>query len=106
MIVIAVEKQVRPVRKMLLNRSTPPPPPLPPPPREQMRTSWIMKGIQRSPEGGGYVLAFDTPQGPKRLHAKVAVCTAPAHRLSDLEGLRVRTTASRGLCVGRRGVAD
>lgn len=55
---------------------------------DKMRTSWIMKGIQRSPEGGGYVLAFDTPQGPKRLHAKVAVCTAPAHRLSDLEGLR------------------
>lgn len=65
--------------------------------REQMRTSWIMKGIQRSPEGGGYVLAFDTPQGPKRLHAKVAVCTAPAHRLSGVEGLRVRTMVGRAL---------
>lgn len=47
-----------------------------------------MKGIKRSPDGG-YLLAFDTPKGPKRLQAKVAVCTAPAHRLSNVEGLRV-----------------
>lgn len=58
--------------------------------REQMRTSWVMQGIKRSPEGG-YILAFNTPEGPKRLQAKVAVCTAPAHRLTNVEGLRVRT---------------
>lgn len=59
------------------------------PARAQMRTSWAMRGIKRSPEGG-YILAFDTPEGPKRLQAKVAVCTAPAHRLSAVEGLTVR----------------
>lgn len=75
------------IRKEATTESTPPPLP-PSPSREQMRTSWVMKGIKRSPDGG-YLLAFDTPQGPKRLEAKVAVCTAPAHRLSDVEGLRV-----------------
>ncbi|CAM9814729.1 unnamed protein product, partial [Ectocarpus sp. 12 AP-2014] len=55
--------------------------------KDKMRTSWVMKGIKRS-ENGGYLLAFDTPKGPKRLQAKVAVCTAPAHRLASVEGLR------------------
>lgn len=63
-------------------------------PGRQMRTSWVMKGIKKSPEGG-YVLAFNTPEGPKRLQAKVAVCTAPAHRLMNLEGLRVRALVFR-----------
>lgn len=52
-----------------------------------------MQGIQRSPEGG-YILAFKTPEGPRRLHAKVAVCTAPAHRMGSVEGLRVRKKTS------------
>ncbi|CAM9465997.1 unnamed protein product [Ectocarpus sp. 12 AP-2014] len=55
--------------------------------KDKMRTSWVMKGIKRT-EDGGYLLAFDTPKGPKRLQAKVAVCTAPAHRLASVEGLR------------------
>lgn len=61
-----------------------------------MRTSWVMKGIKRSP-AGGYLLAFDTPKGPKRLQTKVAVCTAPAHRLANVEGLRV-SDSCRWLC--------
>lgn len=56
----------------------------------QVRTSWAWRGIKRLP-GGGYMLAFKTPEGPKRLRAKVAVCTAPAHKLDGVEGLRVRT---------------
>ncbi|CAM9090274.1 unnamed protein product, partial [Ascophyllum nodosum] len=59
--------------------------------KEKVRTSWVMRGIKRAApdsQGGGYILAFDTPQGPRRIQAKIAVCTAPAHRLSGVEGLR------------------
>lgn len=94
-IVVVVVVALKPV---VCGQITPLPPPLrhdhDPSPSpilfaQQMRTSWVMKGIKRS-EDGGYLLAFDTPKGPKRLQAKVAVCTAPAHRLASVEGLRVR----------------
>ncbi|CAN0025100.1 unnamed protein product, partial [Discosporangium mesarthrocarpum] len=54
---------------------------------KKVRVSWTLKGISKALESG-YILSFDTPSGPKKIHTKVAVCTAPAHRISGLEGLK------------------
>lgn len=49
-----------------------------------VRTGWTLRGLTWNAERREHLLEYDTPSGPRRLHARSVILTAPSYVTADL----------------------